>query len=193
MDLQKIGIKCFLEQGAQVPLASFIPLFHRWIQDDRLEGLLVDVTEYTHVFQGPGVLLIAHEANYAVDEENGKRGFLYVQKRPGEKTSQAHLATAFRRLFQGCALLEKESGLGGPIKFDTSRFQVFVNDRATAPFTAESLGALESELNPFLSSLFGGEKFQMIPEKDPQKRVGFEVKLSKALSLEDLTQRVPAA
>ncbi|HVZ80790.1 MAG TPA: hypothetical protein VHE12_08335 [bacterium] len=191
MNLQKIGVKFFLGSGTEIPLSSFIPVFHHWIQDDLLEGLLVDVAEYTHVHQGPGVLVVAHEANYSLDEELGKRGFLYTQKRPPEKSSQEHLATAFRRVLKGCQLLEKDTAVGG-VKFDTTRFQVFVNDRAEAPFNSESLGALESELNPFLSSLLAGEKFQLIPEKDPQRRVGFEVKVPKPESLETLAGRLPA-
>jgi hypothetical protein len=154
--------------------------------------MLVDVTEYTHVHQGPGVVLIAHEANYGLDEESGKRGFLYTQKRPVEKSSQEHLATAFRRVLQGCRLLEKDPALNG-LKFDTGHFQIFVNDRAEAPFTSESLGALETDLNPFLNSFLGGESFQLIPEKDPQKRVGYEVKTSKSESLETLSDRLPKA
>jgi hypothetical protein len=67
MNLQKVGVKFFVEKGADIPLSSFIPVFHRWIQDDKLEGMLVDVTEYTHVHQGPGVVLIAHEDNYGLD------------------------------------------------------------------------------------------------------------------------------
>lgn len=192
MNLQKVGVKFFVEKGADIPLSAFIPVFHHWIQDDKLEGMLVDVTEYTHVHQGPGVVLIAHEANYALDEESGKRGFLYVQKRPAEKSAQEHLATAFRRALQGCGLLEKDPALAG-IKFDTSHFQVFVNDRAQAPFNSETLGALESELNPFLSSFLGGEKFQLIPEKDHQKRVGFEVKVAQAQSLGTLSGHLPKA
>ena len=190
MNLQKVGVKFFTAKGSEVPLASFIPIFHRFIQQDQLEGLLVDVAEYTHVYQGPGVLLVAHEANYSLDEEGGKRGFLYTQKRPVEKNSQAHLATAFRRVLQGCSLLEKETALGG-IKFDTGHFQIFINDRAEAPFNSQSLGDLEEELNPFLNMILGGEKFHLIPEKDPQKRVGFEVKASKVETLETLAGRLP--
>src|SRR5581483_9682562 len=81
MDFHKINVKFFVETGNDIPLNSFIPVFHRWIQEDLLEGMLVDVAEYTHVYQGPGVLLIAHEANYSLDETDGKRGFLYAQKR----------------------------------------------------------------------------------------------------------------
>ena len=113
MNLQKINVKFFLEKGEDIPLASFIPVFHRWIQEDKLEGLLVDVAEYTHVHQGPGVLLIAHEANYSVDEENGKRGFLYNQKRTPEKSAEDHLKTAFRRALTACSFWKRSRNWQG--------------------------------------------------------------------------------
>jgi hypothetical protein len=190
MNLQKINVKFFVEKGADVPLVSFIPVFHRWIQEDKLEGMLVDVAEYTHVFQGPGVLLIAHEANYSVDEENGKRGFLYNQKRPPEKSVEEHLKTAFRRALTACSLLEKEPGLAGKIKFSPTHLQVFVNDRMEAPYNPESLGALEETLNPFLNGLYDGGKYLLLHEKDPKKRAGFEIKVEKTMGLEDLLKKL---
>jgi len=186
MDLQKINVKFFLEKGGDMPLESFIPVFHRWIQEDKLEGLLVDVAEYTHVFQGPGVMLIAHEANYSLDEENGKRGFLYNQKRTPGTDAQTHLNTAFKRVLKACSLLEKEPELSGKIKFSPNHLQVFVNDRFEAPYGPETLGALEDTLNPFLNHLFDGEKILLLHEKIPQKRTGFEIKVDRAGSLENL-------
>jgi hypothetical protein len=41
-------------------------------------------------------------------------------------------------------------------------------------------------LNPFLGRLYGGEKYLLLHEKDPQKRTGFEIKVDKAPGLEDL-------
>lgn len=190
MNLQKIGVKFFLEKGSELPLASLIPVFHRWIQENKLEGMLVDVTEYTHVHQGPGVLLIAHEANYSVDETDGKRGFLYTQKRTPEKNEQEHLKTAFRRALQACALLEKEPEMAGKMKFAVNHLQVFVNDRLEAPHGSQSLGKLEETLNPFLSWLYEGEKYLLLHEKDPLKRTGFEVKFEKTPSLENLIKQL---
>lgn len=190
MDLQKIGLKFFTKKGQEIPLASFIPLFHRFIQEDKLEGMLVDVAEYTHVHQGPGVLLIAHEANYSLDEEEGKRGFLYTQKRAPAKDAQGHLKTAFRRALQGCELLEKDPALKNGLQFDLGHFQVFVNDRMEAPFTSEALAALESELNPFLSALYGGQKLVILPEKNSQKRAGFEVRVEKVPPASELMGRL---
>lgn len=192
MNLQKIGVKFFLEKGGELPLASFIPVFHRWIQEDKLEGILVDVAEYTHVYQGPGVLLIAHEANYSVDETDGKRGFLYSQKRTAEKNEQEHLKTAFRRVLKACALLEKESEADGKMKFAVNHLQVFLNDRLEAPHGSQSLGLLEETLNPFLSWLYEGEKYLLLHEKDPRKRIGFEVKFEKSPGLETLLRQLEA-
>jgi hypothetical protein len=192
MNLQKINVKFFMEKGADIPLASFIPIFHRWIQEDKLEGMLVDVAEYTHVYQGPGVLLIAHEANYSMDEENGKRGFLYNQKRTPEKSVEDHLKTAFRRALAACSLLEKEPGLAGKIKFAPSHLQVFVNDRLEAPYNPESLGELEETLNPFMKGLYESGKYLMLHEKDPKRRAGFEIKVEKAFDLETLLNKLNA-
>ncbi len=190
MNLTKIGVKIFLEKGVETPLSSFVPVFHRWIQEDLLEGLLVDVTEYTHVHQGPGVLLIAHEANYSVDETDGKRGFLYTQKRTPEKSAPDHLKTAFRRALQACALLEREPALAGQLKFAPNHARVFINDRLEAPHGADSHGRLEESLNPFLNWLYDGEKYLLIPEKDPLKRTGFEVKVEKSPDLPAMLQKL---
>ena len=190
MDLRKINVKFFVEKDVQVPLADLIPVFHRWIQEDKLEGLLVDVAEYTHVHQGPGVLLIAHEANYSVDETDGKRGFLYNQKRPSASEPGEHLATAFRRILRACVLLEGEPEIVGKMKFAGNHLQVFVNDRLEGSTNAEGHEELEKELKPFLDRVYEGGKYLLIPEKDPRKRVGFEVKVEKPFDLEALLAKL---
>ncbi len=42
-----------------IRLDDFIPLFHRWIQEQAIDGhLLIDVHDYSHIQQGPGILLV---------------------------------------------------------------------------------------------------------------------------------------
>jgi len=190
MDLQKINVKFFAEKGDQVPLKDLIPVFHRWIQQDKLEGMLIDVTEYTHVHQGPGLLLIANEANYSLDEMDGKRGMLYNQKRTPEKSGEEHLKTAFRRALQACALLEKEPEAAGKLKFAVNHLQVFINDRLAAPHHSQTNEELEKVLKPLLDTLFDGAKYLLIAERDPKKRSGFEIKVEKAFGLETLLQKL---
>jgi len=184
MDLQKINVKFFAEKGDQVPLGDLIPVFHRWIQQDKLEGMLIDVTEYTHVHQGPGLLLIANEANYSLDEMDGKRGMLYNQKRTPEKSGEEHLKTAFRRALRACSLLEKEPEAAGKLKFAVNHLQVFINDRLAAPHHSQTNEELEKVLKPLLDSLFEGSKYLLIAERDPKKRSGFEIKVDKPFELE---------
>ncbi len=190
MDLHKTNVKFFAEKGNDLPLQDFIPVFHRWIQQDKLEGMLVDVAEYTHVHQGPGVLLIAHEANYSVDETDGKRGFLYAQKRMPEKKAEEHLKTSFRRALQAASWLEKEVEFNGELKFSTTNFHVSLNDRASAPPGSASQTELEKHLKPFLDSLYGAGAYSLSPEKDAKKLVGFEVKGNNNIPVEDLVKKL---
>ncbi|HEY5039269.1 MAG TPA: hypothetical protein VIJ93_09385 [bacterium] len=190
MILQKINVKIFLEKGADLPLKDFIPIFHRWIQQNKLEGLLIDVTEYTHVQDGPGVLLIAQEANYGLDESDGKRGFLYSQKRAGGKSDEDHLKTAFKRILQACAFFEGEAEIHGKLKFDPNHFQVLINDRLAAPNNTQSHEMLEGILKPFLDKLYSGAKYILLHEKNLQKRTGFEVKVDSSASFSYLLTRL---
>ena len=85
MDTVKYELKCFLDDASGVELEEFIPVFHDWIQTQQLEELLIDVADYRHVPQGPGVVLIAHDAHYAMDLTDARLGLLYSRRR---ETSQ---------------------------------------------------------------------------------------------------------
>ena len=80
MDLHKFGIKFFAADAERIDILKLIPIYHRWIQQSALEDLLIDVADYSHVPAGPGVMLIAHEGNYALDETGHERGVVYYSK-----------------------------------------------------------------------------------------------------------------
>ena len=105
------AIQLPLKAGTSVKLTEVIPEFHRWIREDLLPDLLVDVTNYSHVKKGPGILLIAHEAQYSLDETHGEQGLLYIRKRgefdsPAESIQQALVST-----LRAARLLEETLGL----------------------------------------------------------------------------------
>src|SRR5437660_4592029 len=82
MDLHKINIKLFVESDTFAP-TEFVPIFHRWIQAQSLDGhLLIDVADYAHVPAGPGTLVVAAEANIHMDRGENRLGLLYVRKQP---------------------------------------------------------------------------------------------------------------
>jgi hypothetical protein len=115
MSTYKYGVKFFFTNASK-PLKDFIPVFHGWIQRQALPGhMLLDVHDYSHVHHGPGILLVAHEANLSVDEAEGRRGLVYIRKQP------ATLPEIVEHARQAVKLL------GEPVKEDS--FEIFVNDR----------------------------------------------------------------
>ena len=78
MELQKINIKVFTVEPNNVPLTDFIDIFHSWIQ--ATDGVYHDVADYSHMQAGPGIVLVADDANVSIDETSNRRGLLYSQK-----------------------------------------------------------------------------------------------------------------
>jgi hypothetical protein len=116
MSTHKFGVKLFFTEPATKPLKEYIPVFHGWIQGQVLPGhLLIDVHDYSHVFHGPGILLVSHEANMSVDEGGGVRGLVYTRKQPA---TLKEIIAAARQV---------ATKLDEP--FNALQYEVFVNDR----------------------------------------------------------------
>src|SRR5581483_1646097 len=84
MDSHKLAVKFFIEDPSGLKTdEDFVPVFHRWIQTRAIaDHQLIDVADYAHVKEGPGTLLVSHEANFHADLGGGRLGLLYVRKQP---------------------------------------------------------------------------------------------------------------
>jgi hypothetical protein len=146
--------------GAAIELERAIPVFHRWIQERVLDELMVDVADYTHVPDGPGVVLVCHDAIYALDSGGGELGLLYSRRRETHPSLGAiaslddRLASVFRRALTACVRLERECDLEG-LRFPGDRFQLSVNDRRVGSVQAAELAA---SLERVAGWLFPGER-----------------------------------
>ena len=169
MELYKLGVKIFVANPQVVDIRDCIPVFQSWIQQQKIPGhLLIDVHDYSHVHNGPGILLVAHEGNFSMDETDGRLGLVYYRKQPGTDS----LKTAFDSAATACRLLEAEPKLNG-IKFRTDEFEVFSNDRLAAPNTAEGRAQLETAIK----RAFGKVAVAVAPQSaDPRERLAFVVK-----------------
>jgi hypothetical protein len=170
MDLYKIGIKIFVTDPPAVRLRDFIPVFHGWIQQQKVAGhQLIDVHDYSHVHNGPGILLVSHEANFSMDQEGGRLGLFYYRKRPLDGGFEANLKSITQTALQACKLLESEPKLDG-IKFDTREILVIANDRLLAPNDAAARATIE----PIIVRTLG--KATLAPQAaDPRERLAFMV------------------
>src|ERR1700730_17812936 len=114
MDAQRLQLKIFVEPGSAgaIDREAFIPVFHRWIKERLLPELLVDVANYAHVPEGPGVVLIGHGADYFMDQGEGRLGLLHNRKRAGLPPA-GRLIDLARRTLHAAVLLEQDPALGG--------------------------------------------------------------------------------
>jgi hypothetical protein len=157
MDAHKLQLKIYLtpESAQAVDLEAVIPVFHRWIKQRLLPELTIDVANYGHVPQGPGVVLIGHGADYFMDEGEGRPGLLHNRKRAGLAAGE-RLSDLARRTLHAASLLERDLALTGKIKFATNELLFRVNDRLAAPNSDATFAALKPELDALARTIFGG-------------------------------------
>ena len=148
-ELVKLDLKVLARDGGpEISAEEFIPVFHRWITERTLPELLIDVADYSHVHEGPGVLLVGHDAIYAYDLSRGEPGLLYSRRREtgpelqGVGSLDRRLRSLLDCAFRACDLIEAEPGLGGRVAFDRNRLELRVNDRLV-PRDDETASALE--------------------------------------------------
>ncbi|HEX3358440.1 MAG TPA: hypothetical protein VHS31_15815 [Tepidisphaeraceae bacterium] len=155
MDSSKLQVKFYLNDNAKVKLADVAPVFHSWIQTHAMaEHMLIDVADYTHVPDGPGMLLVSDEANIYLDQFDGRLGLTYSRKRPIEGTLAERLKTVIRYATQACALLEASPILDGA-KFKTNEATFKINDRLAATNTAATFAKVRPELEKAAQTIFG--------------------------------------
>src|SRR5215216_236464 len=182
MNIQHVNIKFYLENPETVNLADYASIFNTWIQKQRLEELLIDVADYLHVHNGPGIMLIGHEADYSLDNRAGRLGLLYNRKEQLEGTTEEKLVQATRSALTVAQILENENGL----KFNGSEVQVIINDRLLVPNTIETLAALEPELKSFFNQLYGGTEYSLSHKSDPRERFTIQVKTESRFDIDIL-------
>ena len=61
MEAHQVSAKIYIDARDGVTPTDFLYAFHGWIRAEALDELLIDVTDYSHVHHGPGVLLLTHE------------------------------------------------------------------------------------------------------------------------------------
>lgn len=171
MHLHRIQAKLFVANPDELEPLALIPVFHRWIQDRELEELLIDVANYVHVPQGPGVILIAHEADYTIDFGHGNAGLLYTRKRAVPKDPADAVRLALRRALKAAALLENETDL----VFKRDEIELGFPDRLRVPNRPESLELVRPHVEAVFGELFPGAEAN-IEETGYDERLPFGIR-----------------
>jgi hypothetical protein len=190
MDLHKFGIKFFAQGAEQIDILKLIPIYHRWIQQSALEDLLIDVADYSHVPSGPGVMLSAHEGNYALDETGHERGVVYYSKHKLSGDLSERFAKVAHRALQAAELMSADADLEGALTVPGNRLQFFANDRLAAPNSDAVYAELEPALKSFLDRLYAGAPYKLERESDPKERLSVRVSADSEVPLKTLLERL---
>lgn len=190
MKLQHLNVKIFTdEKSKEISFDTYIPIFHRWIQNKVTEEMLIDVADYAHVPAGPGVLLVGHHANISMDNIDNRLGLLYNRKVADEGTNEELIRQTLKLALTHALRLQNEAEVKGKLEFVGSDLQFIVNDRLLAPNTSQNLEELKKELKPILDSLYGSGAYSFKNLPDARERLNVEANTKNQISLKDLLSK----
>jgi hypothetical protein len=180
---ERLQLKMYLEPNEHFELEAVIPVFHRFIRDQVIKELMIDVVDYSHVPSGPGVVLIGHAADYYLGELDGRLGLVYSRKRAAPEAS-ARLEDALRRVVNVARLLEQESTL--KLRFRSNDLSLRLTDGLHAPADEPTL---QSEVQSLFARVYGGTAtvVRLVELKGP---LGVSIKTNVAPSLEALLEKL---
>ncbi|MCH7599565.1 MAG: hypothetical protein IH973_07395 [Myxococcales bacterium] len=187
---KRIAVKLFAaDPEAEVDLHKYIRVFHEFIREKKVEGLLIDVADYSHVPEGPGVVLIGHDVDYSIDLNGGRAGLMALAKRiEGE-----NLADLFDDVVRKCLLAVKavqEDGSTG-MSFSTARLRVQLVDRLAAPNSDEGYASVQPEFEALAGRVFGdGATVERVEGDEPRRVLGAELCANKSDDLDTLLARL---
>ena len=190
IELQHISVKLFLQEQEGIDLAALVPVFHGWIQEQVFDELLIDVADYRHVPDGPGVMVIGHEADYSVDNNDGRLGVRYHRKAVLNSNNQERLKQAAKSAFAACLRLEEDPTLNQKLRFNGQDIEIVINDRLLAPNNPESRKAIEPEIRALADKLFGAGAYQLSLQTDPRRLLTATVRANKSLTTRDISKSI---
>lgn len=167
IDLQKINVKFYLAEDAVLSPEDAFRIFSQWIPETKDE-ILIDVADYQHVPQGPKTVLVGHQANYTLDNTDGRYGLIYGQKATAIGSNADRLKSAFAAALKACRRLEQAQD--AKARFVGAEAVVVINDRLQAANSDATLAEIRDDLDQILGQLYAGASTRVEREGDARQR-----------------------
>ncbi|MCY3575582.1 MAG: hypothetical protein OXG92_03980 [Chloroflexi bacterium] len=168
---KRLAVKFNLARPSQLQPADIMPIFQRWIQQRTVPGMLIDVIDYKHVPDGPGIVLVADEADYAWDLGGGRVGLRYIRKRALPDDLSAALRLCFACAWTAAQALEAEAP--GTIAFDYHSAEISYLDRLQYANEPALAAQTQAALATSLPRIFGFELQLQRLHDDPRFLLAF--------------------
>jgi hypothetical protein len=190
--LFRIGVKVFATKGEDIPPFEFMTVLQRWIQQHTVPGTLIDVADYSHMHQGPGIILVAHEHNTSVDYVDGRMGLLYNRKQPLDGSTQDTVRLCMKYALMAAEELQNEPEFQGRLAFDASRLQIVANDRLLAPNEDDAAARFAELVRAVAGQIFDGEVACEVQPDDARNRIAVDVRGSEGAELKAIIAQCAA-
>lgn len=153
MEPHRIAVKLYLEDPAGLDPEELVPVFHRFIREDLVAGIPIDVARYGHVSDGPGIMIIGHQQDHALDLGDGRPGFSATRKRDGEGTLAHRIHELVRAAARLSVDLQADPDLGARARVGTGEILVTILDRYEAPNDDATLLKADPALREVIAAL----------------------------------------
>ncbi len=187
---KRIAAKIFAtDSGTDVDFNAFIALFHEFIREKVLEGLLLDVADYAHVPEGPGVVLIGHDVDYGIDQTGGRTGLLTVKKRIEGGSLGGLLDDTVRMGLLAAKAVEDHASTG--VTFSADTLQLQLPDRLVAQNSSAGFESFRPKLEGLAARLFGnGARVERVDADEPRRPLAANVSATGSEDLATLLARL---
>ncbi len=168
---QRLTVKRFLERPKTLERVAVVPVFHRWIQEQATPELLIDVADYRHIANGPGVILVGYQADYGLEQTEGRPGLLYRRKRDFPPTLLESLQQAFRHLAQAEQRLSQDLDL----VFRPQELELALVDRLRYPNTSAAADTVAPSVVQAAQAVFDAPAQVRRVDNDPREALAFHI------------------
>jgi hypothetical protein len=177
--LQRLDLKLFAALAAASDMDDVsdrvLAVFGRWRLEEGEE--IVDLADYAHVPDGPGVILISHRWQFGIDWAGGAPGFFYSSRKGLSGTFTARLAQALRGLLARSERLVREPEMEGALRARAGELDIVVNDRLHFPNGDAADREVRPAVDAVVRALYGGAPGEVNRESDPGRRLGYRVRV----------------
>ncbi len=190
---KRISIKFYAGALPGFDITQAVPVFHRWVREHSIANeLLIDVADYKHVVDGPGVLLVGHEADYGLALVDDRLELSYTRKRDVGDTLAGVFHTLFAQSLNAASLLESAPELAG-LRVHTDKADIAILDRLHFANSDAGANAIGQVLKDVLAAVYSdGATLQRLAN-DPRQPLTVQVSAPGAGSSAALAARLAQA
>lgn len=186
VDLQRIHLKLLAKAPSNFSVDPFLSIFARQRSEQENLERWVDLADYAHMPRGAGMLLVGHRANFSIDLGDPGPGFLYAGKLALTGSIEKRILETFGRCLALVEVLLKQPEYPSSLEPCWGSWELVINDRLTAPNTAETDTVLRADIETALDVLFGVDNYVTELQNDSRKRYGVSIRAHKIPTVEEL-------